>query len=101
MHKLSPHLHSAAIALLAACLIPAAPLTRARADTEPAARHDDRGTCPLVAKPLALGHRGAAGYRPEHTLASYQLAIDIGADFIEPDPVSTRRGHLRARPEND
>ncbi|HEX8113747.1 MAG TPA: glycerophosphodiester phosphodiesterase [Kofleriaceae bacterium] len=102
MHKLSLHLRPAAFALLLATgLIPAAPMTRALADTDQPARHDDRSTCPLVAKPLALGHRGAAGYRPEHTLASYQLAIDLGADFIEPDLVSTRDGHLVARHEND
>lgn len=102
MHQLSPHLRPAAVAvLLAACLIPALPATRARADAEPAARHDDRGTCALVARPLVLGHRGTAGYRPEHTLASYQLAIDLGADFIEPDLVSTRDGRLVARHEND
>ena len=35
--------------------------------------------------PIVLGHRGASGYRPEHTLASYELAIEMGADFIEPD----------------
>jgi glycerophosphoryl diester phosphodiesterase len=102
MHKLSPHLRSAAFALLlAAGMLPAAPATRALADGDHAARPDDRATCSLVAKPLALGHRGAAGYRPEHTLASYQLAIDLGADFIEPDLVSTRDGHLVARHEND
>ena len=102
MHKLSSHLRSAAFTLLlATCMIPAAPMTRARADGDRAARPDDRGTCSLVDRPLALGHRGAAGYRPEHTLASYQLAIDLGADFIEPDLVSTRDGHLVARHEND
>ena len=36
---------------------------------------------------IVIGHRGASGYRPEHTLASYQLAIDLGADFIEPDTI--------------
>jgi glycerophosphoryl diester phosphodiesterase len=50
--------------------------------------------------PIVIGHRGAAGYRPEHTLASYALAIDQGADFIEPDLVSTRDGVLVARHEN-
>ena len=40
--------------------------------------------------PIVIGHRGASGYRPEHTLASYRLAIQLGADFIEPDLVSTR-----------
>jgi len=48
-----------------------------------------------------IGHRGASGYRPEHTLASYQLAIDLGADFIEPDLVATRDGRLVARHENE
>lgn len=53
------------------------------------------------AKPLILGHRGACGYRPEHTLASYQLAIDMGADYIEPDLVMTKDGVLIARHENE
>lgn len=51
--------------------------------------------------PLVFGHRGASGYRPEHTLASYELAIDLGADVIEPDLVSTRDGVLVARHENE
>jgi len=49
--------------------------------------------------PIVIGHRGASGYRPEHTIASYQLAIDMGADFIEPDLVSTKDGFLIARHE--
>jgi len=52
-------------------------------------------------RPLVVGHRGASGYRPEHTLASYQLAIDLGADFVEPDLVSTKDGVLVARHENE
>ncbi len=52
-------------------------------------------------RPLVIGHRGASGFRPEHTLASYELAIDQGADFIEPDLVVTRDGMLIARHEND
>ena len=56
---------------------------------------------PTSTKPLALGHRGASGYMPEHTRASYELAIKMGADFIEPDLVPTRDGHLVARHEND
>ncbi len=52
------------------------------------------------AAPVVIGHRGAAGYRPEHTLASYLLAIEQGADYIEPDLVSTRDGVLVARHEN-
>jgi glycerophosphoryl diester phosphodiesterase len=51
--------------------------------------------------PLIIGHRGACGYRPEHTLASYQLAIDMGADYIEPDLVMTKDGVLMARHENE
>jgi glycerophosphoryl diester phosphodiesterase len=51
--------------------------------------------------PLVIGHRGAAGYRPEHTLAGYELAIALGADFIEPDLVSTSDGVLVARHENE
>ncbi|HEX6827982.1 MAG TPA: glycerophosphodiester phosphodiesterase [Burkholderiales bacterium] len=49
--------------------------------------------------PLVIGHRGASGYLPEHTLESYALAIELGADFIEPDLVSTKDGHLIARHE--
>jgi glycerophosphoryl diester phosphodiesterase len=51
------------------------------------------------AQPLVIGHRGACGYRPEHTLASYKMAIDLGADFIEPDLVVTKDGELVARHE--
>lgn len=51
--------------------------------------------------PAIAGHRGAPAYRPEHTLASYQKAIDDGADIIEPDLVSTRDGILIARHENE
>jgi glycerophosphoryl diester phosphodiesterase len=51
--------------------------------------------------PLVIGHRGASGYRPEHTLASYELAARMGADFIEPDLVSTRDHVLVARHENE
>ncbi|MDR7279542.1 glycerophosphoryl diester phosphodiesterase [Catenuloplanes atrovinosus] len=53
------------------------------------------------AKPLVIAHRGASGYRPEHTLEAYRLAIRMGADFIEPDLVSTRDGVLVARHENE
>lgn len=49
--------------------------------------------------PLVIGHRGASGYRPDHTLESYKLAIDMGADFIEPDLVATKDGVLVARHE--
>lgn len=51
--------------------------------------------------PIVIGHRGASGYLPEHTLAAYERAIDMGADFIEPDLVSTKDGVLIARHENE
>ncbi|WP_341528341.1 glycerophosphodiester phosphodiesterase [Nostoc sp. UHCC 0302] len=51
--------------------------------------------------PIVIGHRGASGYRPEHTLAAYELAIALGADYIEPDLVSTKDGILIARHENE
>jgi glycerophosphoryl diester phosphodiesterase len=56
---------------------------------------------PLAAtdSPIVIGHRGAAGYLPEHTLAGYALAVFQGADFIEPDLVMTKDGHLIARHE--
>jgi glycerophosphoryl diester phosphodiesterase len=47
-----------------------------------------------------IAHRGASGYRPEHTLASYELAIAQGADVIEPDVVPTLDGHLVVRHES-
>lgn len=51
--------------------------------------------------PIIIAHRGASGYRPEHTLAAYELAIALGADYIEPDLVSTKDGVLIARHENE
>ena len=49
--------------------------------------------------PLVIGHRGASGSLPEHTLEAYKLAIEQGADFIEPDLVMTKDGVLIARHE--
>ena len=51
------------------------------------------------AAPIVIGHRGASGYRPEHTLEAYALAIAQGANYIEPDLVMTRDGELLARHE--
>jgi glycerophosphoryl diester phosphodiesterase len=51
--------------------------------------------------PAVIAHRGTSGYRPEHTLGSYQLALEMGADVIEQDLVPTRDGHLVCRHEND
>jgi glycerophosphoryl diester phosphodiesterase len=52
-----------------------------------------------AASPLVIGHRGAAGYLPDHTLQGYALAIKMGADYVEPDLVATKDGHLIARHE--
>ncbi len=54
-----------------------------------------------AAKPILIAHRGASGERPEHTLAAYKLAIEQGADFIEPDLVLTKDGVLVVRHENE
>ena len=59
----------------------------------------DRGGKLNDSTPLVIGHRGASGYLPEHTLQSYRLAIKLGADYIEPDVVATKDGHLIARHE--
>ncbi len=56
---------------------------------------------PLEGKAIIIAHRGASGERPEHTIAAYTLAIEQGADFIEPDLVLTKDGVLVARHENE
>ena len=54
-----------------------------------------------AARPLVIGHRGAPGYRPEHTRSAYELAFALGADAVEPDIVATRDGVLVLRHENE
>ena len=54
-----------------------------------------------MTRPLVIGHRGASGYRPEHTLEAYALAARLGADLIEPDLVPTADGVLVARHESE
>lgn len=73
------------------------------ASPSPAAPATDRPTeaSSRVGVPQVFGHRGASGYRPEHTLAAYRLAIKMGADYVEPDLVSTKDGVLVARHENE
>ena len=56
---------------------------------------------PALAHPLIIAHRGASGERPEHTRAAYDLAIQQGADVIEPDLVISRDGILIVRHENE
>jgi glycerophosphoryl diester phosphodiesterase len=84
-----PLLRRLAVALCALALLSPSPASAAGRDAD------------AQAKPLVIGHRGASGYRPEHTLASYRLAAEMGADFIEPDLVSTKDGVLVARHENE
>src|SRR5690606_870568 len=50
---------------------------------------------------LVIAHRGASGYRPEHSRAAYELAVAMGADAVEPDIVPTRDGALVLRHENE
>ncbi|MFF8600495.1 glycerophosphodiester phosphodiesterase [Streptomyces sp. NPDC015232] len=73
------------------------------ADGEPDARAQGhgRGGYRSLPVPTVIGHRGASGYRPEHTLGSYRLALDLGADVVEQDLVPTKDGHLVCRHEND
>lgn len=60
------------------------------------------GTSPASApRPFVIAHRGASGYVPEHTLPGYSIAIQQGADYVEPDLVVTRDGVLVARHENE
>ncbi|MEU1408748.1 glycerophosphodiester phosphodiesterase [Streptomyces sp. NPDC005728] len=74
------------------------PGTARAADTRTAG-HGGRGLKSLPV-PTIIGHRGASGYRPEHTFGSYNLALDLGADIVEAgDLVPTRDGHLVCRHE--
>jgi glycerophosphoryl diester phosphodiesterase len=77
--------------VLAACALLATTVPAAAAD-----RDRDRQS---ERNPLVIGHRGASGYLPEHTLEAYALAIRQGADYVEPDLVATKDGHLIARHE--
>src|SRR5687768_13520416 len=54
-----------------------------------------------ASRPFVIAHRGASGYVPEHTLAGYFIAIQQGADYVEPDLVISRDGALLARHENE
>lgn len=64
-------------------------------------RFDGGVTSSLVSRPLVIAHRGVPGHRLEHTRPSYQLAIEQGCDYIEPDVVSTKDGVLVVRHENE
>src|SRR5689334_9225240 len=84
------------IVLLIAVLVS---LTPAFANDVESSHSDHRWATLDGRAPLVIGHRGAAGYLPEHTLQGYELAIRLGADFIEPDLVATKDGVLIARHE--
>jgi len=89
-------MHSKLLAVAACALLALAPTVNAKDANAvtPVQRANHQGL-------IVIGHRGASGYRPEHTLESYRLAIRQGADFIEPDLVATRDGVLVARHENE
>jgi glycerophosphoryl diester phosphodiesterase len=82
----------------AATLLPAARANAAGSEGTAATGSGRPAPLPV---PTVIAHRGASGYRPEHTLGAYQLALDLGADIIEQDLVPTRDGHLVCRHEND
>ena len=91
------HLRRSALALSALTIATVLPFSQPVTATS--ADHDRPRV--TISGPLVLGHRGASGYRPEHTLASYELAARLGADYIEPDLVSTKDHVLVARHENE
>jgi glycerophosphoryl diester phosphodiesterase len=83
----------AAVLAASACTLVLTPGAGAMTHDSNRAAHAGGGAAP----PLVVGHRGSPGYLPEHTLESYKLAIDQGADYIEPDLVATKDGKLVAR----
>jgi glycerophosphoryl diester phosphodiesterase len=87
-------------AAMVAVLAPGGPAATA-ATSGPAPDPARPSVATRPADPIVIGHRGASGYRPEHTLAAYELAIERCADYIEPDLVSTSDGVLVARHENE
>jgi glycerophosphoryl diester phosphodiesterase len=93
MKTRAPYLRLALTALaVIALLVPGAALAKKKHKRHGAKKENS---------PLVIGHRGAAGYLPDHTLQGYALAIKLGADYIEPDLVATKDGVLIARHEPD
>ena len=92
--KLSPDNSSLTrrLALVLSCVGAAALVSCGGSDPAPVAT--PTGPLPFAtldgAQPMVTGHRGVAGYLPEHTMEGYKLAIQMGADFIEPDLVATK-----------
>ena len=93
---MTSHLQRAAVALVVSLVATAceratvAPTAPERAVTSDASRSARFADAPV----LAIGHRGASGYAPEHTIASYDLALALGADYIEQDLQLTKDGVL-------
>ncbi|MBA6436464.1 glycerophosphodiester phosphodiesterase [Streptomyces sp. GMR22] len=94
-------LGAAALGAGAMALSGAGTATAAETQAAPGAAAGASGRGHELPVPTVIGHRGASGYRPEHTFGSYQLALDMGADIIEQDLVPTKDGHLVCRHEND
>ena len=90
------HCHMLLMRALAACALLVTGSAAIASDSAPVKKNNGPHQGLIV-----IGHRGASGYRPEHTLESYRLAIRQGADFIEPDLVATKDGVLIARHENE
>lgn len=94
MRSIAPLLAVTTLAVAGAGLV-IVPSTTATADDQRSRAGRSTGA------PIVIAHRGASGYRPEHTVAAYRLAIRMGAGYIEPDLVSTKDGVLVARHENE
>jgi len=88
---------STLVGLALSALVILAPVN-ASADSDP---ENSERVMAAMKGPLIIAHRGASGERPEHTLAAYELAIDQGADYVEPDLVVTKDLQLVARHENE
>lgn len=88
---------SASAAIAATAAVTATLVATVPADAGPAHRGHDGRTA--FATPTVFGHRGAAGYRPEHTASGYRLGAQMGADYLEPDLVPTKDGQLVDRHE--
>jgi glycerophosphoryl diester phosphodiesterase len=92
---------AALVTVMTMATIPGAAAPGAASGTGGPDTADGAGGVRRPQTPLVIGHRGASGYRPEHTLAAYELAARLGADYIEPDLVPTKDGVLVARHENE
>ena len=94
MSRLLPALAAAGALVLGSAVICGSASVASPVPAGTAASHQ-----PTTNRPLVLAHRGASGYRPEHTVAAYELAAAMGADYIEPDLVMTKDGVLVDRHE--